>query len=417
MENKNDQSRIYFTAYRGILEKTPCGQGYWSWPLFVQTMENLSHRHTAETHEEFMNMTDLQQRNIKDQLIPDPIKGVNYGSSNPNKAVGGFVAGEVRMDGDFAGRRVKDGVINRSGIILDLDDCDPGVPEKVVEDLKKSGLNYLVHATHKHMADKPRLRVIIPTSKSMDPAAYSIAVAVICKRFGINTNLDTCSRQHTRLMFWPSLCKDAPEFFEARIDGKSLDVDELMNNLTDDERQALMDEEDALAKKKDIAQGVFEPGKSPVDAPGVIGAWNRTKSTTETLDEYLTDVFVYEGDNRYTLAGHTWGGLTVLNDLQVFCHYPPERTKLGDGHAHSAYDLLLYGKFDGDRKATNDFCRKELKKLGVEFEEKNTEPVVSDFNHPFSSAFGEDYAKAYKDCMEKLAKSGLKEAQSSLEAV
>lgn len=68
-----------------------------------------------------------------------------------------------------------------------------------------SGLEYtaLVYSSHSHTPEKPRLRLIIPTSRDMAPNEYEPIARRIAAEIGIN-QFDDTTYETARLMYWPS---------------------------------------------------------------------------------------------------------------------------------------------------------------------------------------------------------------------
>ena len=114
-----------------------------SWEKFVQKCSQTIR--TAETVQEYRKLPKGQQDNIKD--------------------VGGFVGGELR-----SGLRRKDTVINRCLLTLDADYADEDFWEQI-----ELFFNFkcLIYSTHKHTAQTPRFRLIIPLSRPVTADEYT----------------------------------------------------------------------------------------------------------------------------------------------------------------------------------------------------------------------------------------------------
>ena len=97
---------------------------------------------TRESAAEYAKLSKLRQDEIKD--------------------VGGFVGGYVKD-----GRRIASNVVKRQLVTLDADFADSSF--MTILDLVLSDVLYAVYSTHKHMPDKPRLRVVIPLARAVQP--------------------------------------------------------------------------------------------------------------------------------------------------------------------------------------------------------------------------------------------------------
>ncbi|MDY6220730.1 MAG: hypothetical protein SPH90_00205, partial [Candidatus Alectryocaccobium sp.] len=140
---------------------------------------------TTETIEEYRQMTKAQQANVKDK--------------------GGFVAGHLK-----GGRRKKNTVLCRSALVLDMDYGTPGVWDDVIA---KQPYRCYAYSTHKHTADKPRLRIVIPLSREVSKAEYPAVARMAAKDIGIDLFDDSTYEAH-RLMYWPSTSMNGDFFYQ-----------------------------------------------------------------------------------------------------------------------------------------------------------------------------------------------------------
>ena len=105
----------------------------------------------TETLAEYLNMKKAQQDDLKD--------------------VGGFMAGTLSGP-----RRKANNVTGRDVITLDLDNIPSGGTEDVLRRVEALGCGYCIYSTRKHSPAAPRLRVLLPTDRTMtadesEPAA------------------------------------------------------------------------------------------------------------------------------------------------------------------------------------------------------------------------------------------------------
>ena len=130
---------------------------------------------TRETVAEYKKMPKTQQDQIKD--------------------VGGFVGGWLKQ-----GRRKAGSLEHRSLITLDADFATPDLLDNF--DLLY-GNAAAVYSTHKHTLEAPRLRLIVPLSRTVTADEYQAAARKLAESLGMDLFDDT-TYQPTRLMYWPS---------------------------------------------------------------------------------------------------------------------------------------------------------------------------------------------------------------------
>ena len=139
------------------------------------------------------------------------------------KDVGGFVGGALK-----GGRRTKGNVYSRQLITLDADYVE-GDLWSIVENIYD--FTCAMYSTHSHSAEQPRLRLIIPLSRSVSPDEYQAISRKIAADIGIDL-FDDSTYEHERLMFWPSTSSDG-EFLFKYQDKSWLDPDVVLERYED----------------------------------------------------------------------------------------------------------------------------------------------------------------------------------------
>jgi predicted P-loop ATPase len=273
---------------------------------------------TNETYREFISATKDEQSNIKD--------------------VGGYVGGYLRN-----GRRKPEHVVYRQLLTLDIDYAHLDFWDDFCMQFSNAAV---LHATHKHCDKSPRFRLIMPLSREASPDEY---VAVSRRIAGLlNIELfDNTTFETNRLMFWPSVPKDVLYYFEEQ-EGPWVDVDEILTTYNDWTDSSLWPTAD---RKLQEVRDASKKQEDPETKKGIIGAFCRTYSMTEVIEQFLAEVYSPAGDGRYTyIKGTAAAGLIVYDDKFAYSHHG---TDPAGGKLCNAFDLIRIHKF-GSLDATDD---------------------------------------------------------------
>lgn len=270
---------------------------------------------TEETVAEYAAMTKEQRGEIKD--------------------VGGYVGGRIE-----GGNRKAGAITDRQLICLDADFGDLSLWDTWDVMVGKA---CLMHTSHSHTPENPRLRFVIPLARAVSAAEYEPVARRIAEWLDINAFDDT-TYEASRLMFWSSAPKDG-EFICKIYEGEWIDPDEVLATYADWQDMSTWptsDRQQTVIAKMGKVQG------DPLTKPGVIGAFNRAYTITEAIVTYLPDEYIPAGENRWTYAkGSTTGGaVTYDNDTFIYSHHD---TDPGSGRLCSAFDMVrihLYGELD-----------------------------------------------------------------------
>ena len=276
-------------------------------------VKKLSHTtRTPETAAEYKKMSKTEKGRIKD--------------------VGGFVGGSLKN-----GRRLKANVQNRTLLTLDLD--------YVVGDIWDSveliyDFSVLMYSTHTHTVDNPRLRLVIPLSRPVLPDEYQAIGRMIANDLGID-QFDDTTYDPERLMFWPSTPSDGDYVFKFQ-DLEWLNPDEVLQRYPFGWEDISYWPESSRSRAK--LNKALKKQEDPFDKKGIIGAFCRTYSITEVIEEFLSDIYVPgKDDTRYTYAeGSTTGGVVIYDDKFSYSHHG---TDPASNILCNAFDLVRLQKF------------------------------------------------------------------------
>lgn len=285
----------------------------WLWSALVEKC-SVTHR-THETYAAYMSFKKAEQDRIKN--------------------VGGFVGAYLA-----GGRRKNGSVTHRQLITLDIDNAHDQLWSNYT---MLHGYAACVYSTHKHSAETPRLRMLIPLDRGVLADEYIAITRRVASWMGID-NFDPVSFRPTQLMYWPSTSKDG-EFFFDYVDTEWLSADYVLNTYhdwTDSSEWPTCTREDkavGLAMKK---QG------DPLEKPGIVGAFCRTYDIHQAIEKFLPEVYeACDVEDRYTyLQGSTSAGVVVYEDKFIYSHHGSDPTSNKLCNAFDMVRLHLFGLED-----------------------------------------------------------------------
>lgn len=291
---------------------------------------------TPETVAEYKAMTRDQQANIKD--------------------VGGFVGGYCNN-----GKRAD--IRFRSILCLDADYADG----ELWDDW---GLLYgnaaAVYSTHKHTPERPRLRLVVPLARNVDPDEYQAIGRRVAATLGID-KFDDTSYQPQRLMYWPSTSQDGQYVFDY-LDAPLLDPDTVLATYHDWRDVSSWPMSSRVA---DITHKATARQKDPLTKGGLVGAFCRAYTIQEAIETYVPTYQPCDDPGRYTYTeGSTAAGVVVYEDKFTFSHHA---TDPASGQLCNAWDLVRIHQFadldadvDPDTPASSRTSYKAMSQLASE---------------------------------------------------
>ena len=275
---------------------------------------------STETLAEYFTLTKSKQDDLKD--------------------VGGFVGGTLNSN-----RRKADAVNGRDLVTLDLDNIQAGVTNGVLRRIDDLGFGYCVYSTRKHCEAAPRLRVIVPLSRTCSADEYEPLARKLAEFIGMEM-CDPSTFEASSLMYWPSCSSDSNYVF-IYADRPFIDVDGTLALYTD--WRNISEWKGVTAPK--MPRGAKQA--DPTEKSGIVGAFCKTYDIYRVIHEIIPDVYSPCGtDGRYTYSGgSTTGGAVIYNDGQFL--YSHHATDPAGGKLCNAFDLVrlhLYGDKDDEAK-------------------------------------------------------------------
>ena len=255
------------------------------------------------------------------------------------KDVGGFVGGTLSGN-----RRKANTVTGRDLISLDLDNIQPGGTQDVLRRIDGLGCAYALYSTRKHEEAKPRLRILLPLSRTATVDEYEPLARKMGQIIGIEM-CDPSTFEASRLMYWPSCCRDSQYVFQYG-DKPFLDSDGILAMYTDWRNVTEWPEVPGVQQahvKLAAKQG------DPTEKAGIVGAFCRVYDIYQAMDKFLPREYVPCDDmeGRFTFTGGSTTGGAVIYDNGQFL-YSHHATDPAGGRLVNSFDLVRLHKF-GDR--------------------------------------------------------------------
>lgn len=260
------------------------------------------------------------------------------------KDVGGFVGGAL-----LTKERKANGVTGRDLVTLDLDNIPAGGTTDIKKRVGGLGCAAAIYSTRKHAEYAPRLRVIIPLDRTITADEYEPIARMMAKIIGIGY-CDRTTFQPSRLMYWPSTCKDA-EYVHQVYDAGFCTADSILAMYGDwkDIAQWPVCPDEATIERRNVAKQ-----ENPLEKKGVIGAFCRTYSIPEAMEKFIGGMYEpTDKEDRYTYTGGSTTGGAILYEggLFLFSHHATDPC---GGQLVNAFDMIrlhMYGDKDIDAKA------------------------------------------------------------------
>ncbi|MBQ6496971.1 MAG: virulence-associated protein E, partial [Firmicutes bacterium] len=290
-----------------------------SWLEFAEKLKTPIR--SSETYQEYIDSTKAKQAQLKD--------------------VGGFVGGTFKPE-----RRKAAYAQGRDLITLDLDSIPSGKTDDVLKRVGGLGCAAVIYSTRKHHGFQPRLRVIIPTDRTVSPDEYE----PIARKMGHLIGMDMCDPttfEVSRLMYWPSVSSDG-EYVYQLFDKSFMSADGILAMYEDWHDYSAWPQVPGIESvtKRDVAKQA-----DPYTKKGIVGAFCRAYSIEEAMDKYIPDLYTPTKDpNRYTFTGgSTAGGAIIYDGKFLYSHHATDPCS---GQLVNAFDLIRLHKFaDQDLEA------------------------------------------------------------------
>ena len=304
----------------------------------------------TETLDTYLSLTKPQQDDLKD--------------------VGGYVAGAL-----IGPRRKAGCVAGRDVITLDLDSIPAGGTDDVLRRVDGLGCSYCIYSTRKHQPAAPRLRILLPTDRTLTADEYEPCARRMAEYIGISF-ADPTTFEANRLMFWPSCSADGEYVFRC-ADKPLLSADGLLATYAD--WHCISSWPQVPGATVNVPKLAAKQG-DPLTKTGTIGAFCRTYSIEDAMAAFIPDAYVPVDNmpDRYTYTGgSTTGGAVVYDDGKFL--YSHHATDPCSGKLVNAFDLVRLHRFgDLDDEAAPGTPTNRLPSYTAMCELAAKDPAVQD---------------------------------------
>ena len=255
-------------------------------------------------------------------------KAMGRGQQSDIKDVGGFVGG-------YCNNGSRSDIRFRSILCLDADFADA----ELWEDWNLLyGHAAAVYSTHKHTKEKPRLRLVVPMSRTVTPDEYQAVGRRVASTLGID-KFDDTSYQPQRMMYWPSTSQDGEYFFDY-VDAAFMDPDEVLATYHDWRDVSAWPMSSRVA---DVVKKTAQKQKDPLEKKGLVGAFCRAYTIQEAIEAFVPTYVPCDEPNRYTYTeGSTAAGVVIYEDKFSFSHHA---TDPASSQLCNAWDLVRLHQF------------------------------------------------------------------------
>lgn len=295
------------------------------------------------------NIVDLFREPIR-----RPITSAAYEASSPKARA------HSKNTGLFFGGKCTDGLRGdntleyRSIANLDLDlNCDHLWEEFQLLGCLSAldGLSYLIHTTRSHTEDAPKMRILLPLARDVEPAEYEPVARAIAHL--LDPSMQAVARESytpAQGMYFPSVSSDQ-DYFYAVFDGAMFDPEEALAKFPADDASTWPRKDKEKVSEYVAGRKMTHPEEKKSQAP-IITAVHRAFDPYVFIDEFLSDIYLPSGDRYYPVGATGAPSVRVYDDAFVHSDHGSDPA-VGQ---HNTFDLgriHLFGHLDEDYDTDN----------------------------------------------------------------
>ena len=291
----------------------------YTWSEIVDKLKKV--QYTDETFAEYKRMSK------EEKLVKKNAAGAYFGGS---------LSGARRCNGN---------VVEHTLLTLDADN---GAHLGDVDAARMLGLDcaMVVHSTHSHADERPRLRYIAPLSRPCNNDEYQAVARKVAEYIGIET-IDATCYDPCHAMFWPTCSRDATYYFK-EFKGPMLNPDELLAEYGPGQAWRDVSLWPMSSRETEIIVREAKKQGDPETKPGIVGKFCRAYDVESAIETFLPDVYerceTPSGKPRYTYSAGSSSGGAVVEDGGKFL-YSHHATDPAGGMLLNAFDLVRVHKF------------------------------------------------------------------------
>lgn len=283
-----------------------------------------------------------------------PITSATYAASSPkarahSKNTGLFFGGKCAD-----GHRGDNTLEYRSIVNLDLDENCAHIWEEfeLLGDVPElSGLSYLLHTTRSHTGAAPKMRILVPLARDVEPAEYEPVARALAQM--IDPSMKAVARESftpAQGMYFPSVSSDQDYHF-ASFDGRWFDPDAALKKYPADDASKWPKREKETVTEYVAGRKMTHPEEKKALAP-IITAVHRAFDPYHFIEEFLSDVYIASGDRYFPVGATGAPSVRIYDDAFIHSDHGSDPA-VGQ---HNTFDLgriHLFGHLDDDYDTGN----------------------------------------------------------------
>lgn len=278
-----------------------------------------------------------------------PITTAAYLASSPkarahSKNTGLFFGGKCAQ-----GSRGDSTLEYRSIANLDLDDHCDHIWEQLQEHGELpalSGMAYLVHTTRSHLDDAPRMRILVPLARDVEPAEYEPVTRALAEL--LDPSMKAVTRESfvpAQGMYFPSVNSDQG-YLCISHDGPLFDPDPALAKYPADDASTWPKRAKEVVSEYVAGRKMTHPEEKKAQAP-IIAAVHRAFDPYTFIDEFLSHVYIPSGERYYPVGATGAPSVRIYDDAFIHSDHGSDPA-VGQ---HNTFDLgriHLFGDLDED---------------------------------------------------------------------
>lgn len=336
----------------------------------MMLVASLGQKHPAE-------ITKVWRGDFK-QFVAALLKKV---PTTADKAAAGWVSG-AEFKPEY---RHGDNFVARHFLSLDYDHIKPEDVGRVLS--MAGGTAFLAYTTHSNLPSDPRMRVWIPLSRPASAEEYQ----AVARKVAARADIGLAARESfsaSQMMYRPCK-KEGAEFKHwENTEAPYLDVDKVLGEYDD------WKDTKAWPRRFDEEAIGGGSGESPLEKPGIVGAFCRAFTITAAIDRFELPYTHVGGDRwTYTRGSRPEGVIIYDDDTKLHSHHDTDPAR----GQHNAFDLVRLHRFgaldssDPDRPLSERASQRAMSALAME------QPEFAGFGTVPEGEFGNLDADATSD--------------------